>query len=67
MTYGLSPHLFIENGAANLAAKRAAARSSSRNLVAWRKLDADRRLALVEKALPPAAADDSLGGYGLAL
>ena len=67
MTYGLNPQLFVENGAAILAARSAAARRSSRNHLVWRTLDAERRLALVEKALAPAANDDSPDGYSLAL
>ena len=67
MTYELNPQLFIENGPAILASKSAAARRSSRNYLAWRALDAERRLALVERALAPAANDDSPDGFSLAL
>ena len=62
MTYGLSTRAFIEDGPAaqviNLEASRTTARS-------WRALDAERRLALVERALKPA--NDLFDAYPLAL
>ena len=58
MAYGLNPRLFVENGPAVHAAA-AHARSSSDAYRAWASLDAERRLALVEKALRPAANDSS--------
>lgn len=64
MAYGLSPRLFIEDGPAISAARSAAARRSSKVYRAWRNLDADRRLALVEKAL---VTSDISDGCGLAL
>lgn len=50
MTYGLSPGLFVENDPAIHAAGSNAARSSAR-FRAWRRLDAERRLKAVERAL----------------
>lgn len=58
MAYGLNPRLFVENGPA-IQAAAAHARSSSDAYRAWAGLDADRRLALVEKALHPAANDSA--------
>ena len=65
MAYGLNPRLFIENGPAVMAAEVRSPRSSM-VYRAWRGLDGDRRLALVERALKPAN-DDGLDGYPLAL
>ena len=59
MAYGLDPRLFLENGPANHAAA-AHARSSTNSYRAWSGLDADHRIALVERALRPAA-NDSVG------
>jgi len=59
MAYGLDPRLFLENGPANQAAV-AHARSSTSAYRAWSGLDADHRIALVERALRPAA-NDSVG------
>jgi len=59
MAYGLDPRLFLENGPANQAAA-AHARSSTSAYRAWSGLDADHRIALVERALRPAA-NDSVG------
>ena len=66
MTYGLSPRLFIEDGPAVSAARSAALRSSG-SYLAWRKLDPERRLALVEKALAPVGNDRSPDGFSIAL
>jgi len=57
MTYGLSPRLFIENGPA-IRAAQAHASSSSNAFRAWGGLDADKRLALIEKALRKPANDE---------
>lgn len=65
MTYRLSPKLFVEDGPAVQAANVAAARPSSRFL-AWRKLDSQRRLAAIERALK-APANDVVDAYPLAL
>ena len=56
MTYGLSPRLFVENGPAIRAAE-AHSRSSSDAYRAWLRLDADRRIVLVDTALRSAAND----------
>lgn len=48
MTYGLGTSLFIENGPAVHAAKARARGALSR---AWRALDHDRRLRLIDDAL----------------
>ena len=53
MTYGLDPQLFIENGPVVQAARR-----SNSSYAAWRSLDENRRLALVEEALAGPANDD---------
>ncbi len=66
MAYGLNPRLFIENGPAIQAAD-ALARSSGKAFRAWRSVDRERRLALVESALKRAANDDSPDGFPLAL
>ncbi len=58
MAYGLDPRLFLENGPANQAAA-AHARSSSDAYRAWSRLNSERRFALVEKALRPAANDSA--------
>lgn len=65
MAYGLNPQLFIENGPALKAVEMRGPRSST-VYRAWRGLDRDRRLAIVEKALD-AANDDGIDGYPLAL
>ena len=59
MAYGLNPRLFLENGPANQAAA-VHSRSSTKAFRAWSGLDAEHRLALVERALRPAA-NDSVG------
>ena len=56
MAYGLDSRLFLENGPA-IQAAAVHARSSSNAFRAWSGLDADHRLALVERALHPAAND----------
>lgn len=66
MAYGLNPRLFIENGPA-IRAAQAHARSSSEAFRAWGGLDADKRLALIEKALLRAANDDGSDDFPIAL
>lgn len=66
MAYGLNPRLFIENGPA-IHAAQAHARSSSDAFRAWGGLDADKRLALIEKALLRAANDDGSDDFPIAL
>ena len=56
MAYGLDPRLFLENGPANHAAA-AHSRSSAGAFRAWATMDSDRRMAIVEWALRPAAND----------
>lgn len=56
MTYGLNSRLFLENGPA-IQAAAAHARSSSDAYRAWAGLDADHRIALIERVLRPAAND----------
>jgi hypothetical protein len=58
MAYGLDPRLFLENGPANQAAA-AHARSSTKAYRAWSGLDPDHRIALIERALRPAANDSA--------
>jgi hypothetical protein len=62
MSYGLNTHAFVENGPAVMAEQMRASRTTSR---AWRVLDEDRRLALVERAMKPA--NDLIDAYPLAL
>lgn len=62
MTYGLSPAVLIENGAAARAEQFRLSRSTARS---WSVLDHERRLALVEVALTPA--NDRIDAYPLAL
>ena len=64
MTYGLNPRLFVENGPAVTAAGAHGPRSSM-VYRAWRGLNPERRLAVVESALRPA--NDVIDGYPLAL
>lgn len=66
MAYGLNPRLFIENGPA-IRAAQAHALSSSDAFRAWGGLDADKRLALIEKALHTAANDDGGDDFPIAL
>lgn len=65
MTYGLDRGLFIENGPANRAAAVAAERNFSR-FGTWRKLDPERRLALIDEALN-APANDLIDQFPIAL
>jgi len=65
MTYGLERRLFVENGPAVRASEARVARSST-IYRAWRELDADRRIAMIERALRPAA-NDSIDAYPIAL
>ena len=65
MTYGLNHRLFVEDGPAVQAANSAAARKFTR-FGRWRKLDEERRLQAVERALK-APANDLIDGYPLAL
>ena len=67
MAYGLNPDLFLENGPAIHAARSAHARRTSTSFLAWRALDEDRRLALVEKALKTPANDEGPDDYPVAL
>jgi hypothetical protein len=62
MTYGLSTHLFIENGPASQALRVRASYSTARS---WRALNPDRRLAAIERALAPA--NDPIDDYATAL
>ena len=62
MTYGLSPRAFIEDGPAVLTMELRASRSTARS---WRALDADSRLAAIERALKPA--NDLIDAYPMAL
>ena len=64
MAYGLNPRLFVENGPA-LTAAGAQGPRSSRVYRAWRGLNPERRLAVVETAVKPA--NDVIDGYPLAL
>ena len=66
MTYGLNSRLFIENGPA-IRAAQAHSRSSSDAFRAWGGLDADKRLALIEKALRQPANDDGDDDFPIAL
>jgi hypothetical protein len=62
MTYGLSTRAFIEDGPAVQAIQVQASHSTARS---WRALDAERRLAIVERALQPA--NDFIDAFPLAL
>ena len=66
MVYSLKAQLFLENGPA-IHASRALARSSSSAFRAWRGLDPDRRLAIIEEALRRRANDDLPDGFPVAL
>lgn len=63
MTYALNRRLFIEDGPVIQAANAAELRPAARFL-AWRKLNPDHRLALVEGALTAPANDDEAGLAG---
>ena len=62
MTYGHSTRAFIENGPAEQVINVQSSRSTARS---WRALDADVRLAMIERALRPA--NDIIDGFPLAL
>ena len=62
MTYGLNSAAFVENGPAEAALDMQATRSTAR---AWRALDRERRLNLIERALKPA--NDLIDAYPVAL
>ena len=66
MAYGLNARLFIENGPA-IRAAQAHTRSSSNRFRAWGGLDADKRLALIEKALRKPANDAGGDDFPIAL
>ena len=65
MAYGLDLQLFVENGPAVTAAEAHGPRSSA-IYRAWRELNPERRLDVVERALKPAN-DDAADGYPIAL
>ena len=65
MAYGLNPRLFVENGP-TVEAQRARDISSTDSFRAWRKLNIDRRFALVEGALK-SPANDLLDSFPIAL
>lgn len=62
MIYGLSPRVFIEDGAAVRAIEARESRSTARS---WRALDPDCRLAVIESALKPA--NDLIDAFPIAL
>ena len=62
MTYGLSTRVFIEDGPAAQAIEAQSLHTTAR---AWRALDDQRRLALIERALTPA--NDIIDDYPIAL
>ena len=62
MAYGLSPRLFVENGPAIEAAN-----VRNRRRALWRALDAERRLALVDRALVRPANENLIDGLPVAL
>jgi hypothetical protein len=62
MTYGLSPRAFVEDGPEVQAMKVRSTRSTARS---WRVLDAESRMAAIERALKPA--NDLIDAYPLAL
>ncbi|MEO7655322.1 MAG: hypothetical protein ABIS23_06535 [Sphingomicrobium sp.] len=63
MTYGLNRHDFIENGPTAMAIQVRSSRSTART---WHVLNANRRLALVERAINPAN-DIGIDEYPIAL
>ncbi len=65
MAYGLDLRLFVENGPAVAAAEAHGARSSEM-FRAWRDLNPEHRLVIVERALRPAN-DDTPDGFPIAL
>lgn len=66
MTYGQDLGLFIGSGPVFHSAATVAAPRSSSRFAAWRTLDEDRRLALVEQALA-GPANDNADGFPVAL
>ena len=66
MPYRLKAGLFVENGPA-IHAERARYARSGRTVRAWKALDADRRLALVESELGKAANENLPDGLPVAL
>lgn len=64
MAYGLNRRLFVEHGPAVTVAEAQSPRSSA-VYRAWRGLDPERRIAVVERALKPA--NDFIDEYPLAL
>lgn len=64
MAYGLSRRLFVENGPTVTVAEAQSPRSSA-VYRAWRDLNPERRIAIVERALKPA--NDFIDEYPLAL
>jgi hypothetical protein len=62
MLFGHSPRAFFEDGPAEQVEKAVALRSTART---WHALDAEKRLALIERALKPA--NDIIDGFPLAL
>ena len=66
MAYGLNAQLFVENGPTIQVARNASVRAVT-GARAWRMLDADRRIALVNKALRAPANDEGPDGYPVAL
>lgn len=64
MVYGLNRRLFVENGPTVMVAAAQSPRSST-VVRAWRGLNPERRIAVVERALKPA--NDIIDEYPLAL
>jgi hypothetical protein len=62
MLFGHSPSAFIEDGPVEQVAKAVSLRSTART---WHALDAEKRLALIERALKPA--NDIIDDFPLAL
>lgn len=67
MAYEFDLGLFAGSGPAIRPPKSAAVRSSARAYAAWRNLNRDRRIALVDQALNAAANDDHCDGCPVAL
>ena len=65
MTYALDRGLFIEHGPTLQAANAASTRPAGRFL-GWRRLDAEHRLAVIERALK-SPANDFIDSYPVAL
>jgi hypothetical protein len=66
MTYDLNQALFVENGPVALAARARRTRSTDA-FRAWRRMDGERRLAVVDGALRAVANDDTIDGLPVAL